>query len=790
MKNGFVKNNLHIFSLILLLGLILLPQVAAAQGWGDSIVSKIGGGFLDGLLFIPGWLSIIILQILSLVLYLSGTILNFVIDYTVVDMADNIGKAGINNVWSTIRDIANMGFIFVLLYASIQLILGVGGSAQQTIRNVVIAAILINFSLFFTKVVIDASNVLAITLYGAMAPNALNGTEAINSGLANNIMDLLNVQTIAKEVSTLDGTKAITVGVLGSVFVLVAAFVFFAISIMFVIRFVALIFVLILSPIAFIAMILPQLKSQASKWKDALIGQAFFAPIFFLLIWVAISVAQGLFSADGNQSLGRVLTGSVGEGGGVKPPEPGDIGLVVNFLVVIALLIAALMTAKEWANKAGPVASAATKWLTGAAGNAVYGGVGLAGRKTLGWYGSKAAADVSLQERAAKQKGFAGMSARLGLGVAKKMRSGSFDARRAVIPGRAIGEAIEGTVGRTAIGRRMGLDDVNVLQNAEIGAFAAGQAGVGQGREGGYVERQQEKKKRIQERQKIRTDEARQVGHEADIADNIPDMAEYDRLQSAAAAAGGAHNLPPQDQQRLAELQPKADSLEKAIGNSTTKEIEAIVGSNRELLKSQEFANRISVQQLEAIIKSDQFSEDEKQGLKDNRFASINAAVAAGNPANARGAIRGLSDSELEMIDPSHFSDAGFVSQMRPAQIEAVNKSSRFTSSQKAALRTSRRQPLFNALDTGDVSAAKTAVRELGHKEIAALDMAKLTDSTMLQVYTPQILKRLAPEMNPADVPTLKNAIISMSTIPGVVADPQLFETAAWLQTPDGAIFS
>ena len=52
----------------------------------------------------------------------------------------------------------------------------------------------------------------------------------------------------------------IIVGVMGTIVSLIAAFVFFAVAIMLVIRFVVLIFVLILSPLAFMGFILPQVK--------------------------------------------------------------------------------------------------------------------------------------------------------------------------------------------------------------------------------------------------------------------------------------------------------------------------------------------------------------------------------------------------------------------------------------------------------------------------------------------------------------------------------------------------
>src|SRR3989344_1416303 len=103
---------------------------------------------------------------MSLLTGLAGIILNAVIYYTIVDIANNYSRiTTINEAWSVIRDLANMSFIFVLLYAAIKTILGTGSDTKNLIVKIIVVAILINFSLFFTKVVIDASNVLAIAFY-------------------------------------------------------------------------------------------------------------------------------------------------------------------------------------------------------------------------------------------------------------------------------------------------------------------------------------------------------------------------------------------------------------------------------------------------------------------------------------------------------------------------------------------------------------------------------------------------------------------------------------------------
>ena len=396
-----------------------------------NIISSILGVVGNILLKPLGWLSLLILRLAALLTGLAGLILNYVVWFTVVDMANKISEIGaIDKAWKVIRDVVNMGFIFVLLYAAIRTILGIGSDTKKLIVNIVVVAILINFSLFFTKTVIDASNVLAIAFYDAIAPRALSTT--ITEGLSNSLMRPLKIESLWNnpDIAALTGEKLIIIGVMGTIVSLIAAFVFFAVAIMFVIRFVVLIFVLILSPLAFMGFILPQLKKYKDQWLDALLGQAFFAPIYFMLTWIVIIVSRGLLtSAGGGMAGGNMATaflGAVGaDGNTVLTPTPTSIAIVVNFIIVIVLLIASLIIAKQWADKAGHGVPGLTKWAMGAAGGATFGMAGRFGRGTIGRAGAAVGESEWLQKKAESGS----MAARLSLAAGRKTGGASFDVR-------------------------------------------------------------------------------------------------------------------------------------------------------------------------------------------------------------------------------------------------------------------------------------------------------------------------------------------------------------------------
>jgi hypothetical protein len=738
---------------------------------------SVSGFFLDALLLIPGWISIVILQLSQLLVYLSGTLLNEIVTYTIVNMATNLSQSAINTAWTTVRDVANMGFIFILLYASIQLILGVGKNTKQLIINMVVVALLINFSLFFTKIVIDMSNMLAVTVYEAAAPGSLAAAKAgtLKAGISNTLMEPLKLQTLAKDISAFNGSTLVIIGVMGTIFSLIAAFTFFAISVMFVIRFVTLTFVLILSPIAFVSFILPQLGKYRQQWTNTLIGQSFFAPIYFLLTWIVIVLSNSIFKDNGG--LAQALLGSVevaADGSTKIIAKGGDVQVIMNFLIVIAFLIITLVVAKDWANKAPPIVGKATNWLTGKASGAAFGTAAWAGRNTVGNVGLAASNNARLQELAKDGKGLSGAGARLALYASRKARSGTFDARNATIPTAAIGDLIGGTVGRTERGKKLGLNDVNI-SSIQVGAIAAGQTGLGTGGTKGKKELLEEKDKRIAQRDA-------QNANELALA-----VAKRDVL-------AGATSTDP----------VKIEAMEKALSKLNDKQTEALVAGNRDLLDSQEFANALSVQQLDALNKSEQLSENEKNVLKSNRFKKINAGLEAFSvPAAMRtaahttaiaefpGAVKALSDKELEMIDVEDIKRSEFISEMRGPQFEAINKSNKFTTSQKKSIKDTRKDSILAAFHMGhttpagapayaptpaNISAAKGKISKMGGKDLmelmrenvdyidpstgARVTESLLTHPEVMSALKPNMLKKMVAEgLSDSDITKLRTAL-------------------------------
>jgi hypothetical protein len=399
-------------------------KAAASQ----SALYEFGGPFVWAFKQILGIMGEILLRIGALILSLAGLLFDLVLNYTIVDMAKNLSAAngvggGINAAWSTLRDVGNIVFIFVLLWASIQTILQIGGDLNKTIRNIIIIGLLVNFSLFATKVVIDASNIASIGFYNSIitsagaAPVKLFGEEM--GSISSIVMRFTGMQSfysgnVLNDVKGFgDNNGTFIVGILGAIFMFVVAIIFLVAAVLFIVRYILLLFLLILSPIAFIAFILPAFKSYFTQWWNALTSQAFFAPVFFLLLWVAIKMMASMPVLGLNATFAEIAS------------EPQKImGILLNFTLITGLFVAALVLSKQIAVK-----TPGFNKLSALAGGATIGTAGFLGRHTVG-RGARAALNSGRLRNMTASKNFAARTfAKSALWTSKKGAGASYDAR-------------------------------------------------------------------------------------------------------------------------------------------------------------------------------------------------------------------------------------------------------------------------------------------------------------------------------------------------------------------------
>lgn len=744
-----------------MLAMIFAPVYVGAQATGGGTVnpplgeaantgigSSVWTYFTNALGDIFASILYIVLTIIAFILYIAGTLLDFVLKYTIIDLKLNLESlTGINIAWKVIKDLMNIAFIFILIYKGIELIIGVGSkeSIKNFISALVIAALLVNFSLFFTRVLIDASNIVTLGFYktivessGGSIPITLpTGQTALNiTGISVPFMTNLGLTTFwgtdgfdAVRTSVGGNWNMVLTPLIGIFLFLITAMVFVAVAAIFIIRYIVLIILLILSPIAYMGSALPFLGKYSKDWWSTFSGQLLFGPLYMIMTWIVLT----LMSTSGFISANRATWGQLVNGEQIAanlPYQQSPIGLVFNFAILIGLIVASLVVSKRYASQGSKQLSKFTDMASDKAGSAVFGGTAWIGRRTLGYAGSGIASSADLQSEASRSRkgvwdSVAGATARTVLYSARTARDATYDGRNASVPTSMIGDVIRGTLGRTEKGKAMGLNDVNTGSIPIMGGVSDS-LGAGKGGTTTYESEKKESEKRVRDRE---TTEAKELK----IA------------QAKLKINKGADDS-------TASPTEIAD-LEKAMAKLSDKEVEAMVEGNRKLLDSQNFANALSIKQLEALNKSDLLDDNDKTRLKDSRFFNINQGMQTmrTNPGSMTPAqtsalnkeIKELANSELEMLDSSYLSDPTFVNNLKPSQIEAINKSNNFSTTQKEGILNIRFSTINTAMATGAIppgDPAEKAVKSLSDAELEMINADYLTKpSFVAQMKSSQI---------------------------------------------------
>ena len=380
-------------AMVIMCALLFAPLLVQAQTTAGSgscnPLNPLNFSVGDCLTHLMAWLVNKMLGLFGMLVWAAGVFLNYAVNFAVIKMGANVsGIPAINAAWGTVRDVANILFIFALLFIGIATILQIESyGAKKLLASLIIAALLINFSLFFTKVIIDASNKLATEFYSMMAiPQCTAQFGVCDSGLSDRFMSALKLQTIYDanagtrmlpgvntEAAALSFGKIFWIGIFGSIFLIITAFIFFAAALLIGIRFAVLIILMVLSPIGFAASVLPATAKFAGQWWDTLFKQAFFAPAYLLMTYLSLVIIS---SADFITKSGTAIN-YAGALSGDQGAEKTMALTLMNFLVVTVFMVASLIIATKLgaygAKGMSDMGSNLRKW-----------GQGVVGRNTVG----------------------------------------------------------------------------------------------------------------------------------------------------------------------------------------------------------------------------------------------------------------------------------------------------------------------------------------------------------------------------------------------------------------------
>ena len=487
----------------------------------------------------------------SAIAELVGKVLDFFVYYST--NSKSYSSLFISKGWGTIRDVANIFFIVALLYLAIKTILDLGGaSTKKLLSTIIIVALLINFSLFFTEVIIDASNILAKVFYNNIdskyedktPAKGAEGEKSISVGL----IDKFNPQNIvSKSVYDSDGghTQFIFITLLATALILYTAYIFFTVALLFVGRVVSLWISMIFAPIAFASYTIPfDIPGLGHKeWWTSLLQNAFLAPLFIFMLYIIIMFA-GFLSTIVTYPDSAGLTQKI-------------MATFIPFIILVGLLSKAKTMAVQYSGEIGKTMMSGTKMIGGLALGAITGGAAMAMRGTLGKLASRTLGGqkgVDLKQKS-QENTFGGFMARRQLDALQMGSRASFDARR------------------TAAGKAFSKESGMNLESSK---------GIGLGsKEGGY---EKFKADTVAKRQKRA--ESLKVGFNEDLNKELREHQE--NLQELKTLTNADITKVDKDLKDAAERQSEVSKMSDA--NSNKKKLQDLYSTKLEMLRAQKTA--------------------------------------------------------------------------------------------------------------------------------------------------------------------------------------------------------
>ncbi len=387
------------------------------------------------------WTTYTIWEATSLIARLAAEILDFFVYYSTNSTSYN--NTFISKGWGAVRDVANILFIIILLYIAIETVLGLNAAHnKRLIAMVIVVALVINFSLFATQLVIDSTNILAKVFYNGMnSVNAEGGSLATGvegqKKISEGIISKYDPQKIITDTATYDSNKGtfILITIILIAVTLYTAWIFFAVAFLFVGRVVSLWIAMVFSPFAFASFALPfDIPGVGHKeWWKRLSENALLAPLFIFFLYLIV-----MFTGFLNQVISYQNTTNLGTWENLMQHL---MATIIPFLIIVGLLREAKKLAVKYSGEFGEAlhkaGSAVGGLVVGGTIAAVSGGTALALRGTVGKVGSAMQNSEYLAgiEEKGGAKGW--MAARL-RDAGKYTGTRTFDARNVKVAGKSL----------------------------------------------------------------------------------------------------------------------------------------------------------------------------------------------------------------------------------------------------------------------------------------------------------------------------------------------------------------
>ncbi|MFA6391708.1 MAG: hypothetical protein WCW66_03050 [Patescibacteria group bacterium] len=340
-------------ALLPIIGVLLLVVFVGLLMPGETKANWVADGFIS-----------VIGSFGGKILELLGALLGLLIEMTIKifrfnNFVNMKAPPAVHIGWTIVRDLSNMMFIVILIVIAFGTIMKIQAyHARSLLTKMIIMIILINFSKTITGLFVDFSQVIMLTFVDSFSDSA---PIVLTVGL-----NLNQMVSFAKETDGKLGVVSVLVAVfLANAMLVVAIAVILAMLVILIYRILNIWILVILSPIAYVASVLPNTSRYASRWWSELGKNLSSGPILAFFLWLSLSIISTSAGAPidlSDPSIGGITNEPISDELDDTQLPKGASAIMntqnmFNYIITIALLLTGIMLTQELGVMGGSTAA-------------------------------------------------------------------------------------------------------------------------------------------------------------------------------------------------------------------------------------------------------------------------------------------------------------------------------------------------------------------------------------------------------------------------------------------------
>ena len=268
-----------------------------------SIEGEVGGGdetsscAIDGI----GWIICPVMGFMADIVDGAYTIVSELLTTQPLNIDINDDENGTYQAWEIMRNLANVAFViaFLIIIFSQLTSMGIGNyGIKKMLPRLVVAAILVNVSFYLCAIAIDLSNIIGASmrqlfdsLGGQISTPTFNDDFKTGEGWVG-IVGFLLAGGLATGIGLAAGLSILLPALIAALVAIVTVFLVLTL------RQALIIILIVISPLAFVAFLLPNTENLFSKWRTLLVTLLLMFPIIAIIFGASALASKVVMASE------------------------------------------------------------------------------------------------------------------------------------------------------------------------------------------------------------------------------------------------------------------------------------------------------------------------------------------------------------------------------------------------------------------------------------------------------------------------------------------------------------